>query len=93
MRKTLEKLWNGTLEPAARSGIHNAERHNIEELINSNLEMLETGLPEDKMKVLNNYKQCVEEYLYLTGEQAFCDGFGLGTKTVMEALNCAEQII
>lgn len=38
-------------------------------------------------EILEKYNDCIEEYLTLTTEQAFCDAFCLGTKLIIETLN------
>ena len=37
-------------------------------------------------ELAEKYKDCAEEYITVAKEQAFCDGFCLGTKIVVEAL-------
>ena len=55
-------------------------------LINQNLDKLEKVLDKKSKEVFTSYRDCMEEYAYLYGEQAFCDGFCLGVKLAAEAL-------
>lgn len=93
MTKTIADLWNGSLEPIRHSGKNNSEMRQIENLMIRNLEKLEDNLDEKSKEAFKKYTDCADEYLIITSEQAFCDGFCLATKIVTEALSNAEEII
>ena len=85
-------LWNGNIEPAQNSGRNNKDIKELEFLMQRNSEKLEAVLHESEIKTFEKYNSCVTEYLILSSEQAFCDGFYLGAKIIAEALTGAEEI-
>lgn len=93
MTKTIEQLWNGTLEPINYLGKDNKDLKQLESLIQRNLEKLEKGLNENQQEILKKFNDCTNEYITLISEQAFCDGFSIGAKITVEALNNAEQLL
>ena len=92
MTKMIAQLWNGNLEPVRHSGENNSEMRQLENLMLNNLEKLEAVLNESQKKIFGKYNDCFTEYMIVTGEQAFCDGFCMGTKIATEALTAAEQL-
>ena len=92
-QKTIAQLWNGNLQPIVRSGINNRQIKELEELMRRNIEELEEGLTDQQKEVFSVYSDCIEEYLVLTNEQSFCDGYSLGTKLTVEALTGAELFL
>lgn len=92
MIKTIEQLWNGNLEPIAHSRVNNPEIKHLTKLIQRNHENLKENLNEKLKEMLENYSECKNEYLALTNEQAFCNGFCLGMRIAAEALIGAEEI-
>ncbi len=91
MAQTLAALWNGNLAPVRHLGKNNKEILHLEDLIKRNVELLEQQLGDAQKKRWETYFMCVEEYFSLMTEQAFCDGFCLGTKLTAEALSGAES--
>lgn len=89
--KTIAKLWNGEIEPVRYSGVNNREMKQLWNLVQKNFKKLEHSVEEKDL--LKKYDACINEYIILTAEQAFCDGFCLGTKLTAEAINGAEEII
>lgn len=89
--KTIAKLWNGEIEPVRYSGVNNREMKQLWNLVQKNFEKLEQSVEEKDL--LKKYDACINEYIILTAEQAFCDGFCFGTKLTAEAINGAEEII
>ncbi len=87
MTKTIAALWNGNLDPVCCFGKNNSEIKQLETLMQKNLEKLEKSLDERSAKRFEAYTDCVNEYTLVVAEQAFCDGFCLGTKIVTEALS------
>lgn len=92
MTNTIAQLWNGNLEPVRNFGKNNSEIKQLQNLMRRNLDKLENSLNEEQKNQFANYCGCVEEYAILVSEQAFCDGFCLGTKIIVEALSGAEDI-
>ena len=86
MTNTIADLWNGSLEPKGCSKTNHFEIKDLDMLINQNLDKLEKVLDKKSKEVFTGYRDCMEEYAYLYGEQAFCDGFCLGVKLAAEAL-------
>lgn len=80
MTNTIADLWNGSLEPKGCSKTNYFEIKDLDMLINQNLDKLEKVLDKKSKEVFTSYRDCMEEYAYLYGEQAFCDGFCLGVK-------------
>lgn len=93
MTETIAQLWNGTLDPIRYLGKNNPEIKNLEDLMHRNIEKLEEVLTEQQAKIFEAYSECINEYVILIGEQAFCDGFSLGTKILTEALSHVQQIV
>lgn len=89
MTKTIAQLWNGNLAPVRHCGENNPDIQELESLIQRNNEKLEAALSDKAKNIFENYKICIEEYRYIINEQAFCDGFCLGTRITAEALDHA----
>ena len=90
MKKTIAELWNGNLEPVENLGINNDEMKELENLIERCVEKIEKMLNEEQKKILKTYCDNVNEYILIATEQAFCDGYSLGTRITAEALIGAE---
>lgn len=86
MNTTITDLWNGNIAPCEHCGSHDPAINNLMELIERNQEKLSAGLTEAQMETFQKYMDCLDEYLLRMLELAFCDGFCLGSKLVMEAL-------
>ncbi len=93
MTETIRQLWNGNLDPIRYLGLNNKEIKQLETLMQCNEEKLDKQLNEDEKETLEKYHDCMNEYATLIAEQAFCDGFCLGTKMIVEALCGVEQIL
>ena len=86
MRGIIADLWNSNLSPGEDCGKNDPEIENLIELIERNDKKLSNTLNPDQQKTFKSYSCCVEEYLSLITEQAFCDGFRLGSRFLTEAL-------
>jgi len=86
MNNTIARLWYGDGNPARRAGQNSAEIKELEALIQRNHEKLHGSLHEQQRAILEAYHDCMDEYVCITTEQAFCDGFCLGAKLTAEAL-------
>lgn len=91
MTNTIVRLWHGDLEPVSSSGTNDPELKELERLLQRNGERLEEYLDEKGKALFEKYYDCVEEYIAVLCEQAFCNGFCLGTKITAEALTFNEQ--
>lgn len=86
MNTILSQLWNGNLCPVENSGKTDPEIQNLIILIERNGEKLNATLNDEEKNTFNNYIHCIEEYLSLSAEQAFSDGFSLASRILTEAL-------
>ena len=86
MQDIIADLWNGNLSPGEDCGKNNPEIENLIELIERNDKKLSNTLNPDQQKTFENYFSCIEEYLSLITEQAFCDGFRLASRFLTAAL-------
>ena len=93
MNNTISQLWNGNIEPIQEFGCRNTEMRRSETLMLKVFERLETSLGGENLSLLKKYSDCVNEYLMLSVEQAFSDGFCLGTKIISEALAEANEML
>ena len=93
MLKTIAELWNGALEPIRYLGVNNSQIKQLDKLIQSNSERLKENLSETAKEIFKKYDDCITEYISILSEQAFCEGFCLGTKITSEALTYGEEII
>lgn len=93
MSNTIAQLYRGQLEPKSVLGNGNVEMRRTELLIENNYKKLKDNLNEDTKIVLEKYRQCIDEYIVLISEQAFCDGFCLGTRILSEAVGGAERLL
>lgn len=87
MKRTLEALWNGQIAPGETSGINEAEMEGLTVLIDRNRGKLERMLTREQKEIFNKYVDCMDEFVYLSAAQAFCDGFCLASRFLMEALS------
>ena len=85
MQTILSRLWNGDLCPVLSSGKNDPEIENLTELLERNAEKLNATLNDEEKNTFTNYIRCVEEYLSLSAEQAFCDGFSLACQFLTQA--------
>lgn len=93
MTLTLRELWHGNLHPFSNSGKNNKELRDSFSLKKKNHERLEAVLNDNQKELLERYNESIDEELDLLIEQAFCDGYCLGTKITVEALTGADQVI
>ncbi len=86
MSQTISDLWNGNIAPAEHCGAHDTQVNQLVGLMERNREKLCEGLTAAQKETLQKYIDCSEAYLLRMLELAFCDGFCLGGKLVMETL-------
>lgn len=93
MTKTIGMLWGGELSPGQYFGITNTKMRQQDHLVQDALNKLEQTLGESQRELLHQYCNRMEHYQFTAAEQAFCDGFCMGTRLTAEALIGAEKII
>lgn len=82
--QTIIDLWNGNIAPCEHCGAHDSEVNHLVSLMERNRETLREGLTAAQIEMFQKYIDCSEEYLLRMLELAFCDGFCVGGKLVME---------
>lgn len=85
--QTIINLWNGNVAPVEHCGAHDSEANRLVRLMARNREMLCEGLTIAQAELFQRYIECSEDYLLRMMELAFCDGFRIGGRLVME-MNC-----
>lgn len=93
MSNIIAQLYRGEFHPESVLGIGNGEMRKSELLIVKNYNKLNEFLAEDEKDVLEKYKYCIDEYITLITEQAFCDGFCAGMRILSESVGGAERIL
>ncbi len=93
MSNTISQLYRGQLEPESVLGNGNIELRKTEIMLENNFKKIKENLDEATIQLLDKYRECMNEYIILISEQAFCDGFCLGTRIVSEAVGGAERLI
>ena len=92
VRKIIEDLFYGNIDPISRSGYNDPELRNMEASLCLKAEEIENSLcGEEKKRVLNLIKE-YSEYVNALQKQSFCDGFSLGVRIASEALIAAETL-
>ena len=92
MSKTIAELYNGNLCPIKKLGKTNDEIKHLETLIEKTHEDLDNKLSDEQKTFFQKYEGNINEYMCLLSEQAFCDGFCMGTKITAESLINAENV-
>ena len=92
MTKTIAELWCGNIDPISRSGRNNEKLKSLEKLITRNSDKLSESLDQKQRELFEKYNDCMDEYLFNSCEQAFCDGFSLGARILAEALIGTDDI-
>ena len=93
MSNIISHLYRGEFNPKSVLGIGNGEMRKAELLIEKNFSKLNEFLTKDEKDVLEKYKYCIEEYITLITEQAFCDSFCAGMRILSESVGGAERIL
>lgn len=93
MSKTIESIWKGDLDPSLRFGMYSPEMRRLYHSEQEAREKLEKGLGEEQKKLLEKYCDEAERCRYAAAEQAFCDGFCVGTRLTAEAMLGSERVL
>ena len=86
MSQTMKDLWSGNIAPCEHCGAHDATVNELISLMERNRTQLGEGLTAAQMDLFQKYIECADEYLLHMLELAFCDGFCLGGRLIMETL-------
>ena len=92
MNNLISQLWYGNIRPCETTGVGNHEIKEIERLVLKSYHNLESLLDEKQLKYFELYAENMNENLCLVEEQAFFDGFSLGTRLFAEAFVNFEKI-
>ena len=92
MNRTILKLWNGELCPASRSGLNNSKVRMPEARMACCRDAMKERLEDGQLRAFEQYISCVREYYDELIDQAFVDGYSMGTRITAEALLEAEEI-
>ena len=93
MTETIARLWNWRIETAQVLGRNNDEIKELEEILSRLHERLENNFDSEQKQMFEKYYSNTEEYIMLSLEQAFCDGFCLGAKIIAEVFTGADDIV
>ena len=74
MKDILRNVWYGQASPCARCGASDCESEALQQLIDKNKQILYTTLSAEHRERFEKYVDCVEEYITLITEAAFCEG-------------------
>lgn len=88
--QTISDLWNGNIAPCEHCGAHDPQSNQLIRLIERNREALRQGLTADQLVTLEKFIDSSEEYLFRMTELAFCDGFRLGSRLIIESQNVCQ---
>lgn len=93
MSKIISKLWCGAFETVGHSGVNNQEIKELIELLEKQYTKLTTDVDEKQKNEIEKFDLTHSEYASRLSEQAFCDGFCLASKLLIEALGGAEYLV
>ena len=86
MKDTLIDLWNGRLMPCT-NGIPSEEMTELKNYIEKHFQKLYSKLNEDERQTLTKLEECQNDLIAAVREEAFVQGFSIGTKMMTEALS------
>ena len=82
----ISELWYGNVTPLEAFGRNNPALRRVETLLLRNSVKVENLLEDEAKKQFQRYSESQTEYLVMSNEQAFRDGFCLAVKLITEAL-------
>lgn len=86
MESILKSLWQGNVSPVDHYLLDNTETKHLVSLIEKNKQHLCQTISKEQIEILEKLLCCIDEYNLLTTEAAFCYGFSLGIKTIIESI-------
>ena len=84
MNQTIQELWNGNIAPCEHCGAQDRQANILYGEVRRSREAVANALQEEHRKLLEQYGQCWEDYLFRMMEEAFRDGFVLGSRLSAE---------
>ncbi len=93
MNNSIAQLWNGGIAPINGLGKNNYEIEQLIELIDHILEGFSEELTKQQEKQFEKLVHNVNEYISMVTQEAFCDGFSVGTKLFVDAITRTENIL
>lgn len=93
MNNSIAQLWNGNIAPINGLGKNNYEAEQLEELIDHILKGFGEGLTKQQEEQFEKLVNNANEYISMITQEAFCDGFSVGTKLIIDAMTRTENIL
>ncbi len=93
MNNSIARLWNGGIAPAHGLGKNNYEIEQLTELIDHILDAFTKSLIKEQENLFEKLVNNVNEYIGMITEEAFCDGFSVGTKLMVDAMNRTDAVL
>lgn len=93
MTKTIAQLWYGNIGPINSLGYNNDQMKDLEDTNERIAEKIRKLLAEEGKELFEKYCDNMNKYLLVSSEQAFCDGYCIGTKITAEAFAAADDLI
>ena len=93
LMKIIKEIWRGNLQPIAKFGDGVKQIAELERLKERHRETMLKILGDSNKENLEKYSDCVDEYVSIMCEQAFFEGFCLGSRIIAESASGADEII
>ncbi len=89
---TLEDLYYGNISPHERYIKRGTRVDKLVKLICKNEEELNSSLTEKQKETFEKFKDCTSELSCITEREAFCSGFILATRIMVEVMQGLEEV-
>ena len=86
MKEIIRDMWHGRIVPVEECGNKDPDIEDLVKLIEKNRAVLCTLMDEQQKDRFEKYADCIEEYVSLITERAFCEGVQFTAKFLVEAL-------
>ncbi len=86
MRRMLEKLWYGNIDPIARSFKRDSEFGEAAKMLCKNEEKLIDLLADKEKEIFEKYQDASKDMTRISECETFISGFRLGARIMLEAL-------
>lgn len=86
MKKIIQDMWHGRVIPMGKCANNVSDIENLARLMEKKKVMLYSLMDEHEKDRFEKYVDCVEEYIALLEENAFCEGVQFGAKFLIEAM-------
>ena len=87
MSQTISDLWNGNIAPVEHCGAHDPELNNLLRLLERHREQLREGFTPAQKENFEKFIDCSDEYFLRMLGLAFCEGYILGGRLMLEVSN------